>query len=37
MKKTGSLSNRRYLYFDSVLAIIILLIVGVLTQLSSSI
>jgi copper transport protein len=37
MKKTGSLSNRRFLYFDGVLAIIILLIVGVLTQLSSSI
>ena len=37
MKKTGSLSERRYLYFDVVLAITILLIVGVLTQLSSSI
>lgn len=37
MKKTGSLSERRYLYFDGVLALTILGIVGVLTQLSSSI
>jgi len=37
MKKTGSLSERRYLYFDGVLALIILGIVGVLTQLTSSI
>ncbi|HLG28120.1 MAG TPA: CopD family protein [Paenisporosarcina sp.] len=37
MKITGTLSDRRYLYFDGVLAITILLIVGVLTQLSSSI
>ncbi|QBP41798.1 copper resistance CopC/CopD family protein [Paenisporosarcina antarctica] len=37
MKKTGSLSKRSYLFFDSALAIIILIIVGVLTQLSSSI
>lgn len=37
MKKTGSLSKRSYLYFDGSLAIIILIIVGVLTQLSSSI
>lgn len=37
MKKNGSLSDRRYLYFDGVLAITILLIVGVLTQLSSSV
>jgi copper transport protein len=37
MNKNGSLSDRRYLYFDGVLAITILLIVGVLTQLSSSI
>ena len=37
MKKNGSLSDQRYLYFDGVLAITILLIVGVLTQLSSSI
>ncbi|MGB5946956.1 copper resistance CopC/CopD family protein [Paenisporosarcina sp.] len=36
MKKTGSLSERRYLYFDGVLALTILGIVGVLTQLSSS-
>ncbi|MGB2991366.1 MAG: CopD family protein, partial [Paenisporosarcina sp.] len=35
MKKTGTLSERRYLYFDGVLAITILGIVGVLTQLSS--
>lgn len=37
MKKKGSLSERRYLYFDVVLALTILGIVGVLTQLSSSI
>ena len=36
MKKTGSLSERRYLYFDGVLAITILVIVGVLTQFSPS-
>lgn len=37
MKKTGSISKRSYLFFDGILAIIILIIVGVLTQLSSSI
>lgn len=37
MKKTGTLSDRRYLYFDGVLALTILVIVGILTQLSSSI
>lgn len=36
MKKTGSLAERRYLYFDGVLALAIVGIVGVLTQLSSS-
>ena len=37
MKKTGTFSEHRYLYFDGVLALTILGIVGVLTQLSSSI
>ncbi len=37
MKRNGSLLDQRYLYFDCSLSIIILLIVGVLTQLSSSI
>ena len=36
MKKTGSLSERRYLYFDAFQALTILGIVGVLTQLSPS-
>jgi copper transport protein len=36
MRQIGSLTNRCYLYFDGALALIILLIVGMLTQLSSS-
>ena len=37
MKKTGTFSERHYLYFDGVLALTILGIIGVLTQLNSSI